>query len=48
MSKSFVEVRNRVKQLLLKSYYSQSMLRFTVREEYLIHGASEFVFNDIN
>ena len=48
LSKSFVEVRNRVKQLLLKSYYSQSMLRFTVREEYLVHGASEFVFNDID
>jgi hypothetical protein len=22
------------------------MLRYTVREEYLVHGASEFVFND--
>jgi len=24
------------------------MLRFTVREEGLVHGASEFVFNDMN
>jgi len=23
------------------------MLRYTVREEYLVHGASEFVFNDM-
>ncbi len=24
------------------------MLKYTVREEYLVHGASEFVFNDID
>lgn len=24
------------------------MLRFTVREEYLAHGASEFIFNNMD
>ena len=33
---------------MLKSYYSQSILRYTVREENLVHGASEFIFNDMD
>ena len=46
LSMSLVEVRNKVKQLLLKNYYSPNMLKFTIREENLVHGASEYVFND--
>ena len=46
-SRSLIEVRNRVKTLLLKNYYSPNMLKFTVREENLVHGASEFVFDSV-
>jgi hypothetical protein len=46
LSKSFVEVRNRVKAILLKTFYSPKMLRNTVREELLTRGAAEFIFNN--
>jgi hypothetical protein len=44
--KALVEVRNKVKQQVLKNYYSPAMLRYTMREEYHTSGASEYIFND--
>jgi hypothetical protein len=32
--------------LLLKTYYSKQMLRYTMREEFTVHGAAEYVFSD--
>lgn len=45
-SKSLLEVRNRVKQLLLQQFYSKKMLQYTMREEYQAHSGSEFIFPD--
>ena len=44
--KSLVEVRNKVKSLVLKNFYSPAMLKYTMREEYHTSGGSEYIFND--
>ena len=46
LAKSLVEIRNRVKALLLKTFYSPNMLKNTIREDSVWRGAAEFIFND--
>lgn len=46
LSKSLVEVRQRVKQQVFKSFYNSKMLQNIVSEECLTYGAAEFVFPD--
>jgi len=46
LAKSLVEIRNRVKAQLLKTFYNQNMLKNTVREDSVWRGAAEFIFND--
>ena len=41
-----MEVRNEVKRLWLKSFYSPKMLKHCIAEDTAGYGASEFVFPD--